>query len=143
MQLALAICLPRDGVSIPVARHIIRDALRAVGVAEECIQDIAVAQSEACANVVQHSGPGDQYEVKIEIDDDRCVLSVIDKGHGFDSSIAVDGSDVGSERGRGILLMRALVDNVHFVSDPDAGTAVHLEKLLHFREDAAFRERAR
>jgi serine/threonine-protein kinase RsbW len=138
MQLALAICLPRDGASIPVARHIIRDALRAVGVAEECIDDIAVAQTEACANVVQHSGPGDEYEVRIEIDDDRSVISVIDKGHGFDSSIVADGSDVGSERGRGILLMRALVDDVHFVSEPDTGTAVRLEKALHFRDDAVF-----
>ena len=141
MQLTLAICLPRDGVTIPVARHTIRDALRTVGVVEDCIADIAVAQTEACANVVQHSGPGDEYELRVEIDDDRCVLSVIDRGDGFDSSILSDKADPGAERGRGIQLMRALVDNVHFVSDPDTGTAVHLEKALFFREDALFARR--
>ncbi|MFN2606572.1 MAG: ATP-binding protein [Acidimicrobiales bacterium] len=139
MQVVLAVCLPRDEVSIQVARHIIQDALRAVGVAESCLQDVAIALSEACTNVVQHSGPGDQYEVRVEITDERCVLSVIDKGHGFDSAIVGDSSDLSSERGRGIVLMRALVDDIHFVSDPESGTAVRLEKTLEFRDDAAFR----
>ncbi|MGI9033200.1 MAG: ATP-binding protein [Acidimicrobiales bacterium] len=143
MQLALAICLPRDGVSIPVARHIIRDALRTVGVAEDCLSDVGVALSEACTNVVQHAGPGDEYELKVEIDDERCVLRVIDKGYGFESSLLTDGADVGAERGRGIQLMRALVDDVHFVSDTDTGTAVHLEKALVFRPDALFRSLSR
>ncbi len=46
MQLVLAACLPRDDYSIPVARHIVRDALREIGVDESCIYDIEVAQSE-------------------------------------------------------------------------------------------------
>ena len=139
MQLVLAVCLPRDDYSIPVARHIVRDALREIGVTEDCVNDITVAQSEACTNVVDHSGPGDEYEVRVEISDERCMISVVDTGHGFDSSAAGGGSDPRSERGRGIQLMRALVDEVHFVSDPDSGTAVRLEKALIFTEDAAFR----
>ncbi len=138
MQLVLLVSLPRDNLSIPVSRHIVVDALRELGVAEDCISDIAVAQSEACTNVVDHSGPGDEYEVKVEICDDRCVISVVDTGRGFDSAHVRRPTDVGAERGRGIQLMRALVDEVHFLSDAATGTAVRLEKFLVFRHDAVF-----
>jgi len=139
VQLVLVVALPRDNLSIPLSRHIVVDALRELGVAEDCINDIAVAQSEACTNVVDHSGPGDKYEVKVEICDDRCVISVVDAGRGFDSSLVASRADLGAERGRGIQLMRALVDEVHFISDTDSGTAVRLEKALAFRHDAVFR----
>lgn len=140
MELVLVVSLPRDNVSIPVSRHIVTDALYQLGVADDCVHDIAVAQSEACTNVVDHSGPGDQYEVTVEICNDRCILSVVDTGRGFDSSEAAMSSDIRSERGRGIQLMRALVDEVHFVSDPESGTAVRLEKLLTYRDDAVLRK---
>jgi len=140
LELVLVVSLPRDSQSIPVSRHIVVDALREVGVAEDCIDDIALAQSEACTNVVDHSGPGDEYEVRVEICDDRCVISVVDTGRGFDSSYTARPVDPGAERGRGIHLMQALVDEVHFVSDTGSGTAVRLEKALEFRHDAVFRD---
>lgn len=139
MLLSLAIVLPRDEVSIPISRRIIRDALRALGVDESCADDIALAQTEACTNVVQHSGPGDQYEMRIEISKDRCTISVIDTGQGFDLGAMVDQSDLGAVRGRGIQLMRALVDDVHFVSEAEEGTAVRLQKRLVFDNDALLR----
>ncbi len=142
VQLALSVCLPRDDYTIPLARHIVRDALRELGVAEDCISDVSIAQSEACTNVVEHSGPGDAYEVKVEIYDGRCVISVVDAGHGFDASRSDGEADPRSERGRGIQLMRALVDEVHFVSDPKSGTAVRLEKKLVFRDDSVVRRQA-
>jgi serine/threonine-protein kinase RsbW len=112
--------------------------LRQIGVTDECLADIAVAQSEACTNVVEHSGPGDEYEISVEIVDQYCVLTVTDSGDGFDPArpgTAAESVALG-ERGRGIELMRALVDNVHFVSSPGAGTSVHLKKALLFREDS-------
>lgn len=143
MQLMLSICLPRDRASIPVTRHIVRNALWEIGVTEDCAHDIAVAQSEACTNVIDHSGPGDEYELKVEVSETRCVLSVIDTGHGFDTVNVVEASDPDSERGRGIQLMRALVDGIHFESRPDSGTAVYLEKKLYFRDDSLGARRLR
>ena len=138
MRLVLSVFLPRDRATIPVSRHIVRDALREIGVADDCSHDVAIAQSEACTNVVEHSGPGDEYEVSVEIDGDRCTIRVVDTGRGFDERVVEDGAAADSERGRGIQLMKALVDRVHFRSDAGAGTAVHLEKTLRFREDAVF-----
>ena len=34
--------------------------------------------------------------------------------------------------GRGLLLMRALMDRIHFESRPEQGTVVHLVKKLDF-----------
>ncbi len=138
MRLVLSVFLPRDRATIPVSRHIVRDALREIGVAEDCAHDVSIAQSEACTNVVDHSGPGDEYEVSVEINGDRCTIRVVDTGRGFDEGVVEDGAAADSERGRGIQLMKALVDRVHFRSDAGAGTAVHLEKTLRFREDAMF-----
>ncbi len=142
MRLTLSVCLPRDSVSIPVSRHIIRDTLKQIGVTDECLADIAVAQSEACTNVVEHSGPGEEYEISVEIVDDYCIITVIDSGHGFDTSRPSAESVVLGEGGRGIELMKALVDNVHFVTRPGSGTSVFLKKDLHFRDDDVVRRLA-
>lgn len=129
----MGLVLPRDGVSIPVARHICRFALREVGVTPDSVGDIEVALAEACTNVLDHSGPGDEYEVHFSMDDGKCEIRVVDAGHGFDGdSLGRTASDVSAERGRGIELMRALVDNVKFESKQEAGTVVHLEKALTF-----------
>jgi serine/threonine-protein kinase RsbW len=138
VQIILALSLPRDEQTIPVSRHIASSAMSEIGVTEDCTHDIAVAMTEACTNVLKHSGPGDEFEVSLEVDDDQCVIRVVDTGRGFDSqSLGFDHADTSAEQGRGIELMRALVDTVKFISKPEAGTIVHLEKTLEF-EDGSF-----
>lgn len=113
-----------------------------IGVTEDHIHDIAVALTEACTNVLKHSGPGDEFEVSLEVDEDQCIIRVVDTGRGFDSkSLGFDHADSSAEQGRGIELMRALVDQVKFISKPEAGTIVHLEKTLDFEEEAFGRRR--
>jgi serine/threonine-protein kinase RsbW len=142
VQIILALALPRDEQTIPVSRHIAVNAMSEVGVNEDCTQDIAIALTEACTNVLKHSGPGDEFEVSLEVDDDQCVIRVVDTGHGFDSeSLGFSHADTGAEQGRGIELMRALVDSVKFISKPEAGTIVHLEKTLEFDENSFARRK--
>ncbi|HEV3354377.1 MAG TPA: ATP-binding protein [Acidimicrobiales bacterium] len=137
MQIILALSLPRDEQTIPVSRHIAVNAMAEIGVVEDCMHDIAVALTEACTNVLKHSGPGDEFEVSLEVDDDQCYIRVVDTGHGFDSAaVGFSHADTSAEQGRGIELMRALVDSVKFVSKPEAGTVVHLEKTLEFEDDS-------
>lgn len=141
VQIIVALSLPRDEETIPVSRHIAVGAMSEIGVTEDCTQDIAIALTEACTNVLKHSGPGDEFEVSLEVDDDDCVIRVVDTGHGFDStSLGLSHADTSAEQGRGIELMRALVDSVKFISKPEAGTVVHLEKTLHY-EDGSFARR--
>jgi serine/threonine-protein kinase RsbW len=139
VQLALSLALPRDELTVPVARHIAGGALEQLGVEADCVGDIQVALTEACTNVIQHSGPGDEYEIRVSLDEEYCVIRVVDTGHGFDSTSLADTSDLSAERGRGVELMRALVDNVRFESKPEAGTIVHLEKALAFQDGSVVR----
>jgi serine/threonine-protein kinase RsbW len=136
MELSLALTLPRDELTVPVARHIVRNAMEQVGVEETCVFDFELAMSEACTNVLLHSGPGDQYVVRLDLEDRIGVIRVIDVGHGFDSAKLQAEDQVDAERGRGLGLMQALVDRVDFTSRDEAGTIVTLEKLLTYRDEA-------
>ena len=137
MELSLALTLPRDEQTVPVARHIVRNAMDQVGVEADCVYDFELALSEACTNVLLHSGPGDEYKVRLDLGDRLGVIRVIDVGHGFDSTrLQADGPLPDEERGRGLGLMNALVDRVHLSSRPEAGTIVALEKVLTFNDGA-------
>jgi serine/threonine-protein kinase RsbW len=131
MEIGLRIRLPRDRISVPVARHVVRNAIEGIGVTAECADDIEVALSEACTNVLLHAGPGATYDVRLDLDDDSCVLRIIDLGPGFDLTPLPGSAPLPEEeRGRGLPLMSSLVDRVRFESKPEIGTVVHLEKRL-------------
>jgi serine/threonine-protein kinase RsbW len=94
--------------------------------------------TEACTNVLKHAvGTPDAYETTVEINENDCTIRVIDSGQGFDSAQFGREEALGTaESGRGIQLIRALVDTVEFTSRPEDGTVVHLEKRLEFNPDS-------
>jgi serine/threonine-protein kinase RsbW len=133
MEITLALNLPRDELSVPVARRIVDAAMRTVGVDGSCVDDVSLALTEACTNVLKHSGPGDEYEVSLRLRDDVCSIEITDVGHGFDfATLAAGDASTEAERGRGVQLMKLLVDRVQFQSKPEAGSVVHLEKQLRY-----------
>ena len=134
MRMAMSLLLPRDELSVPVARHLAAGAMEELGVAQACADDIQVALTEACTNVILHSGPGDAYEIAVDVDEQSCVIRVIDRGVGFDAAEGRPEAGDTAESGRGMGLMHALVDQVLFESRPEAGTIVHLEKTLEYGE---------
>jgi serine/threonine-protein kinase RsbW len=139
--ISLSLCLPRDALTVPVIRRLVRHALDLVGVLPDISADIEVALSEACANVLDHAGPGDAYDVSVKITPGWCELRVIDIGHGFDHALLAaremsDEAGLSAEGGRGLGLMHALVDHIEFTSVPEAGTLVRLVKQLAFDESA-------
>lgn len=143
LELNLSLCLPTDELSVPVVRHICTYALSEVGVDESCQSDISIALTEACTNVLDHATQdGEAYEVDITIDDERCTIRVKDAGIGFDVDARAQDpkADVTAESGRGLDLIRALVDRVKFISKPEEGVIVHLEKQLEFDDDHPVRK---
>ena len=137
-EVTLSLQLPRDELSVPVTRHLVRAAMDEIGVVEEDSDAVDLAVTEACANVVNHSGPADVYDVAVTMGPASCHIRVVDIGRGFDhrallSSGMADGE---SEHGRGVALMHALVDQVRFESEPEKGTVVHLVKHLTFHDKA-------
>jgi serine/threonine-protein kinase RsbW len=141
LHIALSLRLPHDRLSVPLTRRMARQAMDEMGVVTEDRGDVELALTEAAANVLQHAGPGEAYDVRFELTAEGCEIQVIDVGVGFDGSL-VDPSmaEPGAERGRGIALMHALVDQMRFASHPERGTIVHLVKHLRFDDEVPARQ---
>jgi serine/threonine-protein kinase RsbW len=105
VQVELALSLPREHRSVPVARHLVRAAMRTLGVDADCANDVEVALSEACTNVLQHGDPAADYEVGLCLDAERCRLRVIEVGRGAAGAFAQEppgrAPDGEAEHGRG------------------------------------------
>ena len=135
MQITMALLLPRDELTIPVARRLLRDALRTLGADLDGIGDIEVALSEACTNVLGHAVDGDQYEVRAVVADDEVAIEVVDRGGGFDAlDLGHGDAREEAETGRGIQLMRRLVDRIQFENRAVGGTVVHMTKVMKWRD---------
>jgi serine/threonine-protein kinase RsbW len=132
MEIEFTVRLPVDSHSVPFVRGLCRKALEHLKVPQDTTHEIVLALTEACANVVRHSGEDGAYEVAVRIDDQTCRVSVWDGGGGFempDLSQPVDPADGGG----GLVLMRALVDELAFEQDPDGRHRVTLQKRLTSR----------
>ena len=84
VDVRFCLVFPRETISVPVMRRVLGDTLDKLGVDEECVADLLLAVTEACTNVLRHSGPGRRYEVVASVGRNRCVLEVVDNGRGFD-----------------------------------------------------------
>jgi GAF domain-containing protein/anti-sigma regulatory factor (Ser/Thr protein kinase) len=120
---------PATSEALVGVRRLLRRWLRVHGAGEEELYDIVVACQEACANAVEHAyGPGHaHFEVDASHREAQIRVTVRDEGRWRPPR--------GSHRGRGLPLMRALMDAVD-VEQSEAGTVVVLERALRTRRAA-------
>ena len=137
MNISVALCLPRDAETVALLRAMVGSALETFGVTTACVDEIRLALTEACANVIEHAAADDEYEVRLDVDEARCQIRVTNARQPIDTA-ALEGvmPDPESSRGRGVAIMRAVMDHVELISEPEAGTMVHLVKTLTLNEDA-------
>jgi serine/threonine-protein kinase RsbW len=140
MEIVYTLRLPRDAATVPLVRTIFRDAMTRLGVSSSCRSDVALALTEACANVVQHAAGVTEYEVTVLLAPDTCHIRVIDTGQGIgDQTELGQMPDPDYDHGRGIALMHLLMDRIDFESRPEEGTVVHLEKTLELEKNSLLR----
>jgi serine/threonine-protein kinase RsbW len=130
VNIEFSVRLPTDASSVPLVRGLCRQTLEHLGVVPEGIDEIVLALTEACANVVRHAAEHEDYQVDVSIDDRTCRISVYDEGEGFDPETVSAAERDPLEGGRGLVLMRALVDRLAFVRAADGRHRVVLEKEL-------------
>jgi serine/threonine-protein kinase RsbW len=139
--LRLVLRLPRDPVTVPVTRRTVDCALDAIGVADDCRGDVSLALTEVCANVVQHAEESDDYTVTVTATANRCTIDVCDSGTGLPAHVTSrpvrNGGSV-SESGRGLGIVRAVMDAVQVVAGP-SGVAIHMVKRLIFGKSGYLR----
>jgi serine/threonine-protein kinase RsbW len=94
------------------------------------IEDIKLAIAESCTNAIQH-GEGGTIEIVCEAADDHLQVTVRDRGTGPRLG-TVKGEERITEMGRteelGVFLIRALMDDVEYTSDPRTGTQLVMRK---------------
>jgi len=83
VDVKFCLMFPREAVSVPVVRRVLGDTLRELGVDDEAVADLLLAVTEACTNVLQHSGQGHRYEVVASVSEGGCLVEVVDSGAGF------------------------------------------------------------
>lgn len=101
---------------------------------EELTGALQIAVIEAGTNAIQHGNVfAEDKAVTFDfaVDPRDVVVEVADHGSGFDPDRVQDPTDASallSPHGRGLYLMRSLVDEVTFETLPDHGTRVRLRK---------------
>lgn len=102
----------------------------ALDFADSALFDIKVAVGEALANAIRHGSPSDGaagIHVDVTAYSDRVTVRVTDSGSGFDGDHACS-DDLYAVGGRGVMFMRALMDQVSFCPLEGGGTEVTLVK---------------
>ncbi|MFK0247175.1 SpoIIE family protein phosphatase [Amycolatopsis azurea] len=120
----LDVSFPAHVGELAFVRRALRDWLQRCGVGMELLQNILVAAGEATANAVEHGhrdDPDGLVRLQATASADSVDLIVRDSGSWKPAS-----PDADSDRGRGLILMRAFMDEVT-VEQGNAGTTVHLK----------------
>ena len=121
----------RQGIeNLPYYRHRIAELLESLPLRRDERYDVALASGEALGNAYDHAG-GIGCVLTVQAYGDRVVVEVLDR---WVPAILIDETSepvASEERGRGIKLMRMLVDNVEVARRTDgAGTRVQMVKLF-------------
>jgi serine/threonine-protein kinase RsbW len=105
--------------------------LKNCGCVPEGVSDVEIALREALANAIIHGNHEDLRKhvyVTCRCEPDTVSIAVKDEGNGFDINNVPDPTapqNLGSVHGRGIHMMKALMDEVRF---EEGGVLVHMRK---------------
>ncbi|WP_373058421.1 ATP-binding protein [Gemmatimonas sp.] len=121
----------------PVVETIVALCASAGFSARQCHLNVPVAITEALANAMLRGNCGDRsrsVQVRVELDTQSLRVDVTDEGGGFDLSGLQQSPDEADwferEDGRGVFLMRTLMDRVESAG-PDAESGHCIRLILH------------
>jgi len=113
--------LPARPENVAVVRHVLGAFAESMRLPDELIEDLRLAVTEACTNVVRHAYPEGNpgaVEVSIEPREERVRIVVADTGRGIGTSSDTSGP------GLGLPLIAAIADTVDLQSAPGGGSRV-------------------
>ncbi|MGC4892351.1 SpoIIE family protein phosphatase [Micromonospora sp. DT31] len=123
----LELDFPAEPTRLAEVRSTLRGWLDRCGLAPANAYNILVAAGEACANAVEHGhrgSPGGWIRLRAAVTAGDLQLSVTDSGRWREPEPRAD-----SHRGRGLVLMRALMDSIS-VTQGAAGTTVDMRAKI-------------
>lgn len=130
--------IPGQTDNLELIRLFVSAVADKVGFAADEVSKIELAVDEACANVIKHAYAKETKEpidIAIEIDYKKLAIIITDHGKGFDVNklSKKNVKDYIAEMrvgGLGIYLMKALMDEVEFNSQPGVKTQVKMVKYF-------------
>jgi len=105
----------------------------AAGFDESTVDDISIALTELVNNAIHHGNKNDLNKVvtvSFKVDDKKISISISDEGTGFSPNSVSDPihpDNLMADNGRGIYLVRALMDDVDYKIS-ETGTKVTISK---------------
>jgi serine/threonine-protein kinase RsbW len=130
-HLALEHSLPSEVAAISPFVDRLMLLLSKCGIVPEGVSDVEVALREALANAIihgNHEDPRKHVHVTCRCEPGEVSIAVKDQGEGFDINNVPDPTapeNIGSVHGRGIQLMKVVMDEVRF---QEGGVVVHMRK---------------
>ncbi len=112
----------------------IQDLAREFSCSQDCVNDVSTAIIEACSNAIEHGNKFSKkkrVKVLIGFNGKSICARICDQGEGFDFETRLSDSnppDPQSERGRGLIIMKAFTDELKFTNESQKGFCVELKK---------------
>ena len=135
--------MPSRVESLDKAGTVVAQLAEVAGFDEGSQLDIQVAVHESLINAIVHGNRRDEARhvtLEVALERDGLEIRVRDEGQGFDPACVSDPlarENLCRPSGRGILLMKALMDAVAFRRSLDGGMEVTMRKRLERRLDCA------
>jgi len=126
--------LPARPENVSVIRHVLGAFAEALRLPDELVEDLRLAVTEACTNVVRHAYPQEvpgPVEITIRPSEDAVSVVVADHGRGIGSSSDTNGP------GLGLPLIAAIADEVELQPVAGGGSRVAMTFARHRSGDAA------
>ena len=126
--------LPARPENVSVIRHVLGAFAEALRLPDDLVEDLRLAVTEACTNVVRHAYPPEQtgpVEISIQPLEDQVTVIVSDHGRGIGTSSDTTGP------GLGLPLIAAIADDVELQPVPGGGSRVAMTFSRQRRGDVA------
>lgn len=137
MKTILTKAIPSDPDLMPEVEELVLQAAESAGLNEDKYNNIALAVAEAISNSMKHGNKNDKSKmvfITVNADDKKMVVILKDQGEGFDPALIPDPTkpeNILKDSGRGVHIMRSLLDDLRFNFTPD-GTEIILEINLNW-----------
>jgi serine/threonine-protein kinase RsbW len=114
--------LPRDARRVRTVRAVLQVLLSRLDAPVQTIDEVSLAVTEACGNVIRHASGSSRYRIAIQVGPGCCCVDVSDRGPGFEAPTQPQPRADVTEDGRGLVLMAALTDGLAFERSSESMT---------------------
>ena len=130
------IIVPSSQIYLAEVDKFIEQRLKTLGLDKDQIADMAISVTEMVNNAIVHGNKNDPCKkvmLRIKVDKSKVSIEIEDEGKGFKPNslpCPINQENLLKEVGRGVFIVKALMDEVCYSFKPEGGTIVCLKKIL-------------